>query len=113
MEKEGKWQVDKETAMAMNQIADELGLTSNQVKEIVSSYYFNIKNAIMSDEMPRIRVLNIGDFKPVPKFIKIAIQQNSDKKGEAAKKEVIRLQAVKDRLAEEKSKRIKYKNGNH
>jgi nucleoid DNA-binding protein len=109
MEKEPRWQVDKETAIAMNQIADELGIDSSQVKEIVSSYYFNVKNAIISDEMPVINILKIGSFKPVPKFIKLAIHKNATINGEAAKQEVIRLQTVKDRLAEEKklNKRLK------
>ena len=110
---EKKWVVDKETAMAMNAVAEELGIKPSQVREIVTSHYLNTKKAFTSDKAPIVLLPGIGFLKAVPKFIKSGISKNTKRNNN---EEDERLTAILDRRKKkkkQKKKEKKKKNGSN
>lgn len=100
-----KWDFDLKIAKIMNEVAEEMGIDSKQVKEVLTCHMDSLRVALSDKQLPQVPLVDraVGNFKPVPVFISRKIKSLRSKGTDSSIKWADELEVVLERVLKEKS----------
>lgn len=105
MNLQNKWEIDDEIAKIMNKVAEETGVKTSEIKEILASYYYNSAELMKQDSFPRIEIHGLCIIKPIPNYLKRRIKKlEREKQNEKTTSTIHQLKISLTRLEQQKQK---------
>ncbi|MCC6818565.1 MAG: hypothetical protein IT245_06730 [Bacteroidia bacterium] len=99
------WAIDTKIALAINRVAEKTGLSTKQIREVVTNDYFGIKEGFTDERAPILAIKGIGSLRPVPLFIKRRLKKLKKSNSVTALEKTEELQEILIRVEAEREKR--------
>jgi hypothetical protein len=103
------WQLDTKIALAINRVAEKTGLTTKQVRSIITNDYLGIKEGFIDNRAPILTIKGIGSLRPVPLFIKRRLKKLKKSNSATALEKTAEMQEVLTRVELERKSRSRKK----